>query len=163
MYAQNILSAAHIRVAHHHLAVETAGTHQSRVQNIRAVRCRNHDDTLVRAEAVHLNEQLVQRLLTFVVAAAETRAALAAHGIDFIDEDDARVVFLGFVEQVTHTRCTDADEHLHEVGTRNGEERHAGFACNGARQKRFTGARRANEQHALRNARTELVILIRTF
>ena len=41
-------------------------------------------------EAVHLDEQLVERLLALVVAAAEAGAAVAADGVDLVDEDDRR-------------------------------------------------------------------------
>ena len=101
------------------------------------------------AEAVHLHQQLVQRLLALVVAAAESGAALAADGVDLVDEDDARAVLLGLLEQVAHPGGADADEHLDEVGPGDGEERHARLAGDGARQQRLTGSRRAVEQHAL--------------
>ena len=48
---------------------------------------------LVGAEAVHLHQQLVQRLFALVVPAAQACASLAAHGVDLIDEDDAGMVF----------------------------------------------------------------------
>ena len=41
-------------------------------------------------EAVHLGEDLVERLLALVVAAGDARPALAAHRVDLVDEDDAR-------------------------------------------------------------------------
>ncbi len=71
-------------------------------------------------------------------------ATLAAYGVDLIDEDDARRGFLGLLEHVTHTRCTDTHEHFHEVRTGNGKERHLRFTGNGFCQQRFTGTRRAN-------------------
>ncbi len=46
-------------------------------------------------EAVHLGEDLVERLLALVVAARDARAALAADGVDLVDEDDARRRLLG--------------------------------------------------------------------
>ena len=57
---------------------------------------------------------------------------------------------------IAHARRSHADEHFHEVGTRNGEERNACFARDRLREQRFTRARRAYEQHALRNARAEV-------
>ena len=39
-------------------------------------------------EAVHLDEELVQRLLALVVPAADAGAAVAADGVDLVDEDD---------------------------------------------------------------------------
>ena len=53
-------------------------------------------------EAVHLDEQLVQRLLALVVAAAEAGAAMAADGVNLVDEDDAGRVLLALLEQVAH-------------------------------------------------------------
>ena len=46
-------------------------------------------------------------------------------------------------------RRADADEHLDEVGTGDGEERHVRLAGDGARQQRLAGAGRADQQHAL--------------
>ena len=43
--------------------------------------------------------------------------ALAADGIDLVDEDDARSVLPGLLEQVAHSPGADPDEHLYEVGT----------------------------------------------
>ena len=42
------------------------------------------------------------------------------------------------LEQVADTRCTNTDEHLDELRPRNGEEWHAGLACNGLGQQRLT-------------------------
>ena len=101
------------------------------------------------AETVHLDQQLVQCLLALVVAAAQAGAALAAHRVDLVDEDDARAVLLGLLEQVAHSRRADTDEHLDEVGAGDREERHSGFAGHRAGQQRLAGSRRAVQQHAL--------------
>ena len=69
------------------------------------------------AEAVHLDEQLVERLLAFVVAAAHACAALTADRVDLVDEDDARAVLFGLLEHVAHAGGADTDEHLDEVGS----------------------------------------------
>ena len=79
-------------------------------------------------EAVHLDEELVERLLALVVAAAEAGAALAADGVDLVDEDDAGRVLLGLVEEVADAARADADEHLDEIGAADAEERHARLA-----------------------------------
>ncbi|MNX88027.1 hypothetical protein D3C86_1199840 [compost metagenome] len=86
---------------------------------------------------------------------------MATDGVDFVDEDDAGRILLGLLEHVTHAACADADEHFHEVRTGNGEERHIGFAGDGTRQKRLTGTRRANKQHAARNLAAEALELLR--
>ena len=126
----------------------------------RAVGGGDDDHVGVRVEAVHLDEDLVERLLALVVAAAEAGAALAADRVDLVDEHDARRVALGLVEQVAHAAGADADEHLDELGARDAEERHAGLAGDGAGQQRLAGAWRADEQHAARDARAERVELL---
>ena len=115
MDLQYRLAAADIGQADIHLTVETAGTQQRVIEDIRAVRRRHDYDALVAAEAVHLNEQLVERLLALVVSAAEAAASLAADSVDLIDEDDRRSDLLCLLEQVAHTACADADIELDEV------------------------------------------------
>src|SRR3546814_53053 len=107
-------------------------------------------------EAVHLDEQLVQRLLALVVAVAEAGAAMAADRVDFVDEDDARRVALRLFEHVADARRTHTDEHFDEVRTRNGEEGHAGFTRDRAGEQGFASAGRADEQSALRDLAAEL-------
>src|SRR5262249_57588576 len=109
----------------------------------------------------HLDEQLVERLLALVVAAAEPGAAVAPDGVDLVDEDDARGVLLAVEEEVAHGRRADADEHLDEVRARDREEGHAGLARDRAREQGLAGAGRADEQHALRNASAEARELLR--
>ena len=60
--------------------------------------------------------KLVQRLLALVIAAAaEAGATVTAHGVDFVDEDDAGRVLLRLLEHVAHAAGADADEHFDEV------------------------------------------------
>ena len=89
------------------------------------------------------------------MAAAEAGAALAAHSIDFIDEDDAGGVLLALFKEVAHTGGTDAHKHFHEVGAGNGEEGYASLTGHSAREKRLAGAWRADEQDAFGNTGTE--------
>lgn len=157
MHLQNLLTTANIRQAYHHLTVKTAVTQQRRVKDVRTVSCGDNDDTFVTFEAVHLNQHLVQRLLTFIVTTAQTSATLATYGVDFIDEDNARCRFLGLFEHVTHTRRADTDEHFHKVRTGNRKEWHLRFTRNGFCQQGFTGTRRADHQDAFRNFTAQLL------
>ena len=126
--AQDLLAALDVGPRHHHLAVEAPGTEERRVEHVGPVRGRDQDDALVGLEAVHLDEELVERLLALVVAAAESRAAVASDRVDLVDEDDAGRVLLALLEEVAHARGADADEHLDEVGARDREERHVRLA-----------------------------------
>ena len=159
--AQDLLAPNHIRVRHHDLAVETAGTQQCRIEHVGTVRRRDDDDAFVGFKAVHLDQQLVERLFALVVTAAKTGTAMTADSVDFVDEDDARRVLLGLLEHIADAACANADEHFDEVRARDREERHVGFARHRPRDQRLTGAGRADEQRAARNASAEALILLR--
>ena len=158
---QDLLAADDVGARHHDLAVETAWPQQRRIEHVGTVGRGDQDDAFIGLEAVHLDEQLIQRLLALVVAAAKTGATMAADGVDFVDEDDAGRVLLRLIEHVAHAGRAHADEHLDEVGTRDGEERHIGFAGDGARKQRLAGAGRTDEQRAARDAPAELLELLR--
>ena len=161
VHAEDALAAAHVGPRHDDAAVEATGAQDRRVEHVGPVGGGDDDDALVRLEAVHLDEELVQRLLALVVTAAEAGAAVTADGVDLVDEDDAGRVLLALLEEVAHAAGADADEHLDEVGARDAEERHARLAGDGAREERLAGARRAHHQHALRDAAAELGELLR--
>src|SRR6202035_4891861 len=65
----------------HHLAVEATGAQQRRAEDVRAVGRAHHDQAAVAGEAVHLDEDLVQRLLALVVALSDAGATLAPRGV----------------------------------------------------------------------------------
>ena len=161
MHREDALAALHVGTIHDDAAVEAAGPQQRRIEHVGAVRRGDEDDALVALEAVHLDEQLVQRLLALVVAAAEARAAVTADGVDLVDEDDAGRVLLALLEQVAHAPGAHADEHLDEVRPADREERHVGLTRDRAGQQRLAGSRRAHQQHALRDAAAELLELLR--
>ncbi len=145
----------HVGPVEDDLAVEAAGAQQRRVEDVGPVGGGDDDHVRVRVEAVHLDQDLVERLLALVVAAAQAGAALAADRVDLVDEDDARRVALGLVEQVAHAAGADADEHLDELGAGDAEERHAGLAGDGLGHQGLAGAGRPDQQHAARDARAE--------
>ena len=84
-----------------------------------------------------------------------------AERVELVDEDDARRLGFGLLEQIADARGADADEHLDELRAAQAEERHVRLAGDGARQQRLAGAGRADEQHALRNAAAEVRVLLR--
>ena len=142
------------------LAVEAPGAQQRGIEDVRPVGGGDQDDVVLHLEAVHLDQQLVQRLLTLVVPAAHAGAAMAADGVDLVHEDDAGRVLLGLLEQVADTARADADEHLDEVRAGDREEGHAGLAGDRAGQQRLAGAGRAEQQHTLGDARAQRLELL---
>src|SRR6185312_2245975 len=144
-------------------AVETARPQECGVEDVGPVRGGDDDYVRARIEAVHFDEDLVQGLLAFVVASAEPGAALAANGVDFVDEDDAWRVFLGLVQAVADAAGADANEHFDELRAGNAEERHTRFASDRSGQQRLAGPWRANEEYTLGDARAEGGELLRVF
>src|SRR5438270_9290586 len=143
------------------LPVETARSQEGGIEDVRPVRGGDQDDVVLHLEAVHLDEQLVERLLALVVTSAETGPTVAADGVDLVHEDDARRRLLRLLEQVADARGADADEHLDEVRAGDGEERHTRLARDGTREQRLTGARRPVKEHTFWDARAERLELLR--
>ena len=155
------LAADDVRPIDDHRAVEAAGPQQGRVERLRPVGGRHDDDAAVGVEAVHLDQELVERLLALVVAADDAAAAGLAQGVQLVDEDDARGPVLRLGEQVADAGGADADEHLDEIGAAQAEERHVRLAGHGLGQQRLAGAGRADQQHALGDAAAQGLVLLR--
>src|SRR5690625_7939284 len=90
---QYLLAAANIRQADHHLAVKTARTEQRLVQHVGAVGSGNDDYALVALKTIHFHQQLVERLLTLIAAAATA--------VDVVNEDDAPRLCVGLIGHLT--------------------------------------------------------------
>ena len=67
---------------------------------------------------------------------------------------------LGLLELRLTPACANTNEHLHEFGSRNAEERHPGLT-RGRPGHCFSRAGRTNEQYATRQSGAELVIFAR--
>ena len=118
-------------------AVETAGTQQRLVQHLGPVGRRQDDHALAGVKAVHLGQQLVERLLALVVAAEAAAVTGFADGIDLVDEDDARGDLRRLGKQIAHAGRAHAHEHLHKVRAGDGEKRHLCLAGDRLGQQRL--------------------------
>ena len=78
MHFQNALTADNVRIGDNYLPVETARPQQRGVEHVGSVGGGNQDDALIGFKAVHLDQQLVERLFTLIIAAAKPRH----HGAD---------------------------------------------------------------------------------
>ena len=144
------------------LPVEPSRSQQRRIEHVRPVRGGQDHHALVAGKAVHLGQDLIQRLLALVVTAERTSAAArAADGVDLVDEDDRRRDLARLAEELANAAGSHADDHLDELGGARAEERHLGLAGRGPRQQRLAGSRRTREQDALGRARAETAILVR--
>ena len=144
VHAQDLLAPFLVGRLDRDATVEAAGAQKCGIEDVRPVRRREHDDSRGGVEAVHLREDLVQRLLALVVGAAEDPAATGSPDrVDLVDEHDRRSGGLRPREQVAHARGADAHDHLHELRGGHREERHPGLPGDRSREQRLSRSRRA--------------------
>ena len=117
---QNLFAAANVGPIDQHMPIESAGPQQGRIERFGPIGGGHHDHAAVGVEAVHLDQQGVERLLAFVVPADDARAAGLAQRVELVDEDDAGGLGLGLLEHVAHAGRADADEHFDEVASPTG-------------------------------------------
>src|SRR5829696_8936120 len=111
MYGEDLPAPGDVRRLNRDAAVEAAWAQQRRIEDLGPVGGRQHDDAGTRLEAVHLGEDLVERLLALIVGAGErARAAGTADRVELVDEHDRRGGGLRLGKQVPHARGADADD-----------------------------------------------------
>ena len=111
MHGEDPLAPAYVGRRDEDLTVEAAGPQQRRVELVEQVRRRDHDNFLASAEAVHLDQELVERLVAF---AADVHAAVAAHRVELVDEHDRGRMLARDPEQPPDPGGAEAGEHLNE-------------------------------------------------
>mmetsp|Transcript_2572 Transcript_2572/g.4000 ORF Transcript_2572/g.4000 Transcript_2572/m.4000 type:complete len:321 (-) Transcript_2572:551-1513(-) len=156
VHAQDSGTALEIGKIDCDLTIEASRTEKCVIKNIKPVRGSNGDNTRIAIETIHLDQNLIQCLLTFIVTSSESCSALTSNGIDLINEDDARRVLLGLVEHITHTRSSNTNKHLYKFGTRNGDEWHTCLSSNSLGEEGLTSTRGSIEDDTTRNAASVL-------
>ena len=141
-------------------SVKAARTKQCRIQNFRSVRRRQNEKSFLRVKSVHFSQQLVECLFTFIIAAQCVVTALTDR-VDLIDKDDTRGNRLCLLEQITHTRCANADIHFNKGRARKRKERHARLTCNRFGEQCLTGSGRSHKQGAARKLRANTRVFLR--
>ena len=86
VHFEDIQAALPSRAIDRDMTVKPSGAKQGRIEHVRPVGSRQHDDHLVWLEAVHFAEDLIEGLLAFVGAAADAGATHAADRVDLIDK-----------------------------------------------------------------------------
>lgn len=128
-----------------------------------------NDHNQARDEDLQLDEKLVQGLLHVVLVLGRS---LASNGVELVDEDDGGSGFPRGLEELADAARSDSDipvslvslhsvdqdkglVHLVELGSRRGEERYAGLACDSTSQERLSSSGRASEQDTTRDWREQ--------
>ncbi|KAA6419045.1 MAG: hypothetical protein FRX49_11008 [Trebouxia sp. A1-2] len=98
-----------------HLSVKTPRPHQSVIQDVSSVSCCDDNDASVALKAVHLCQQLVQGLLTLIIASTNTSSTRPTDRINLIYKDNAWSLTL---DAPTPTNIsTNSDPEMLKKGT----------------------------------------------
>src|SRR5690606_6374696 len=151
MNLEDLVATNNIRIRNHDLSVKTTRTKQCRIKNVRTVGGCDQNDRFIGFKPIHFNQQLVEGLLTFIIATAKSGTTMPTHGVNFVDKDDARRILLSLFEHVADAACTHTDEHFNKGRTGNGEERHIRFTRNRTSEQSLTCSGRSDEQYTTRN------------
>jgi hypothetical protein len=124
VHDQDSLSSAYIWRRHGHDPIEATRPQQGRIEHIGTVPGGDDDDPGVVGEAIHFDQDLVEGLLTFVISVSQSGTALTANCVNFVDKDNARGTFVGFVEEMADTTratptniSTNSDPEILKKGT----------------------------------------------
>jgi hypothetical protein len=153
VHLEDRLAAGEVGRSDEHLPVEPAGTKERRVEILEPVRRADDDDAVRAAEAVQLDEELVQGL---VVLAVEARAR-AAHPdrVELVDEDDRGRVLARLVEELADSGGAETGEHLDESRRALRVEGRPRGMRDGLGEQRLSGPWRPVDEDALRDACAE--------
>ena len=156
---KNRNTSLEIRSVNDDTSVKTSRAQQCGVKDLRPVGSCYDKEALGCLETVHLSEQLVECLLTLVIAAVAAAVACLTYSVDLINENDARRVLLRLLKEVTDTARADTDEHLYKFRTGQREEGYMGFARHSLGKKCLACTGRSDQQSSLRKLGTDFGIL----
>ena len=164
MHLKNLLSLCKVWEVHMYLTIETSCTQQCLIEHIDTVCCCHNDDTRVSAKAIHLCQQGIQGILSFIIATiARILASCTTNSIDFIDKDDTWCLCLCLSKSIANTRSANTNEHLDKVRTRHREEWYACLSCHSLCQQCFTRPRRTYQEGSLWYLTTQFGIFLWLF
>ena len=115
MYLQDLFSSLQIGKLHRDPPVKSSRAQKRRIQSIRTVRGSQDHDALGCIESVHLRQELVQRLLTLVIAAEALAVPLLSDRIYLVYEHDTGRFLICLLEKVADLGRSHSDEHFHKL------------------------------------------------
>jgi hypothetical protein len=112
---EDFLSVLYRRGGNRHSSVKATRPQKGRIEDVGTVGCGKDDGALVLLESVHFREELVESLLTLVMAAPEAGPPPPTDGVELVNKDDARGVLLGILKETAYPLSAYTDEHLNKV------------------------------------------------
>ena len=132
---ENLTATHDVGQADVDLSPEPAGPKCRRIEDVDPIRGRDHHDVVRGRKAIQFDQQLVQGLLTLLVAVEP--ATRFAKGVELIEEDDAPAELARVREQLANPPRSDANVFLHELGAGGVVKRDTGFGCHRAGEHRL--------------------------
>src|SRR3989344_3226225 len=115
MQLQNLLAIIAIRQIEYHAAIKTSGTQKCRIKHIRTIRRCHHNYLLGWFKSIHLHQDLVECLLTFVISSTNTGSSHAPYRLNFINENNRWRRVLSKFKKIPHATCTNTHKHLDKL------------------------------------------------
>ena len=162
MNIENLKTVFALGQSNINVAVKTTRAKQGFVEHVDPVGSSNNNYTGIIIKTVHLDQNLVESLLIFATSATAS-VTLMSNGINFIDKDDGRGVFLSFSKEVAHARGTYTNKHFGKLGTRDAEEGYGSFASHSTSHEGFTSTWVASQQDTTWDFGTKFFILLGLF
>ena len=141
MYLKDCFPSFQIRKFNRNSTVESTRTGKCRIKRFRSVCCRQDDNAVVSFKAIHLSQELVQGLFSFIIS-SDLSVTLLTDRIDLINKYDTWCFFLCLLEQISDLGGTHTYKHFYEFRTGHREERYIGLSRNCFCKHCFTGSRR---------------------
>ena len=106
---------------------------------------------------IHLYQQLVEGILPLVMSPKPScPPPLPPHGINLINEDDARSILPCLTEEVSHSCWANTNKHLQELGARDTEKGNFCLSSSGLSKHGLTRTRGTRENGSLYTGRVDI-------
>ena len=128
------------------LSIKAARSQKGVVQAIGTIRRRQHDHRAIRAKAIHLNQKLVERVVSLLVAAAHSAGSLLTDSVNLVNEDDCWGFLSRRLKHIAHSRGTHTDEHLDKLRSTRCQEWDTCLSSHSLGKQRLATARGSAKQ-----------------
>eukprot|EP00126_Sphaerothecum_destruens_P015542 Sdes_comp9561_c0_seq1m1037 len=150
-----------IREGKLNLAINPAGTNQSRIQTLDAIRSHNHLHIAATIKPIQLVEQLQHCALDFTLAPRIRVVSLGAHRVNLINENNRRRVIFRNSKQLAHQFRAIAQILLDQLRSNHAQKCRRCLIGNCFRQQGFPSTRRPVQNNAFGGLDPHLFVKLR--
>lgn len=163
MYCEDLFAIFESREIDCDTTVKSSRSEECLIKDISTVSCCHDDHIGFVIKSIHLSEDLIECLLTFIVPTTDTRRTFFPDRIDLVDKYNTWSSFTSFLEEITYTRSSYSDKHLDELRTRNREKWNITLPCDSTSKESLSCSWRSLEEDTTRDFGSEIFILTWVF